>query len=63
MSGAQETDAVIAHLVGWAERREAVRAVLLTSTRTVPGAKVDALSDYDVILVVRDIRPFFAERD
>src|SRR5690606_14897820 len=38
--------------------RDDVRAVLLTSTRAVPGGKVDALSDYDVIVVVRDVRPY-----
>jgi len=33
----------------------AVRAMLLTSTRAVPGSLLDAWSDHDVILVVRDI--------
>jgi aminoglycoside 6-adenylyltransferase len=46
----------------WARGREAIRAVLLTSTRAVPGARVDALSDYDVILIVEDIQPFAADR-
>ncbi len=45
-------------IVDWAKRRDPVRAVLLTSTRAIPGARVDELSDYDVILVVLDIRPF-----
>jgi aminoglycoside 6-adenylyltransferase len=38
-----------------------VRAMLLTSTRAVPGGRVDALSDYDIVLVARDIRPFMAD--
>lgn len=46
----------------WAEKREPVRAMLLTSTRTSPNARVDLFSDYDVILVVSDIHPFFADR-
>jgi aminoglycoside 6-adenylyltransferase len=36
--------------------------MLLTSTRARPRAPVDVLSDYDVVLVVEDIRPFFADR-
>jgi aminoglycoside 6-adenylyltransferase len=36
--------------------------MLLTSTRAVAGATVDALSDYDVILVVDDIQPFVDDR-
>jgi len=36
--------------------------MLLTSTRAVPNATVDFLSDYDVILIVEDIHPFFEER-
>jgi aminoglycoside 6-adenylyltransferase len=49
-------------LVQWAAARDAVRAMLLTSTRAVPDAPIDALSDYDVILIVRDIHPFVADR-
>ena len=48
---------VVQRLVAWADARDAVRAMLLTSTRAVPGATVDALSDYDVILVVPEVRP------
>ncbi len=36
--------------------------MLLTSTRANPRASVDAFSDYDVVLVVLDIQPFFEER-
>jgi aminoglycoside 6-adenylyltransferase len=55
-----ETDEVIRHLVRWADGQDAIRAVLLTSTRAVPDATVDEYSDYDVILVMRDIEPFMA---
>ena len=53
---------VISRLVRWADGKDAVRAMLLTSTRARPRAPVDVLSDYDVVLVVEDIRPFFADR-
>lgn len=53
---------VLAELTAWGAARDAVRAMLLTSTRAVPGAPVDVLSDYDVILVLDDIRPFVDER-
>lgn len=53
---------VLRRLIRWADRREAVRAMLLTSTRAIPHAPVDTYSDYDVVLVVGDIGPFFVER-
>ena len=53
---------MIDRLIQWAEQQPSVRAMLLTSTRAVPGAPTDLFSDYDVILVLRDIRPFYAER-
>jgi aminoglycoside 6-adenylyltransferase len=46
----------------WARGRDDIRAALLTSTRAVPGARVDALSDYDVILIVQDIYSFADDR-
>lgn len=55
-------DDVLRRLVRWAEERDSVRAMLLTSTRARPRAPVDLLSDYDVVLVVENIRPFFADR-
>lgn len=53
---------VLARLRGWAGGQDRVRAMLLTSTRAVPQAAVDRLSDYDVILVVHDILPFHKDR-
>ncbi|MET1005430.1 MAG: aminoglycoside 6-adenylyltransferase, partial [Propionibacteriaceae bacterium] len=50
------TDPVIERLSRWAAGRADVRALLITSTRVVPGAQVDAYSDYDVILVVDEVR-------
>lgn len=55
-------EAVIAKITQWAAAQERIRAVLLTSTRAVPNAHVDILSDYDVILIMRDIQPFVADR-
>jgi len=55
-------DQVIHNLIHWAEGKLTVRAMLLTSTRAVPEAFVDAYSDYDVILVVNDIHPFHEDR-
>jgi aminoglycoside 6-adenylyltransferase len=55
-------DDVFVKLIQWAEGRESVRAMLLTSTRAIPNAAVDFLSDYDVILIVEDIRPFYEDR-
>ena len=46
----------------WAMMRSPIRAMLLTSTRAIPDASVDALSDYDVILIVQDIHPFVTDR-
>jgi aminoglycoside 6-adenylyltransferase len=57
-----QEDEVIERLQAWAQEQDPVRAMLLTSTRAVPNAAVDALSDYDVILVVQDIQPFFDDR-
>ena len=58
----ESPDKTIAKLLQWASTRNPVRAVLLTSTRAIPDARVDALSDYDVILVVDDIHPFMNDR-
>ncbi len=54
---------VLASLTRWAIGRDAVRAVILTSSRAIPNAPVDLLSGYDVILVVRDVDPFFQHRE
>lgn len=58
-----QDDAMIQKLVDWGKGREDVRAMVLTSTRTRPGFKVDRLSDYDVVVAVRDITPYFDSID
>ena len=57
-----QPDDVINKLIDWAEQRDSIRAVLLTSTRAVPNAPVDELSDYDVVFIVQDIHPFHKDR-
>ena len=53
---------IIKRLIQWAEQQPLVRAMLLTSTRAIPNGQSDVLSDYDVILALLDIHPFFKER-
>jgi aminoglycoside 6-adenylyltransferase len=53
---------VVNNLIRWGEDQVPVRAMLMTSTRTVPNAPVDELSDYDVVLVVEDIQRFYEDR-
>jgi aminoglycoside 6-adenylyltransferase len=52
----------IDHLIQWAEQEPRVRAVLLTSSRAVPNAPTDLFSDYDVILALREVQPFYEDR-
>ncbi|HYI25281.1 MAG TPA: aminoglycoside 6-adenylyltransferase, partial [Thermomicrobiales bacterium] len=54
-------DSMVDRIISWVNARDDVRAAILTSTRAVPGATVDALSDYDLILTVRDIQPYAAD--
>ncbi len=52
-----DQDEFFQNLVAWADDQDRVRAVLLTSTRAIPGGQVDEFSDYDVILVVKKLIP------
>lgn len=58
----QSQEQVLMRLVQWSERRHDVRVAILTSSRAVPNAPVDLLSDYDVILAVLDVHPYFQDR-
>ena len=40
-----------------------VRAMVLTSTKAVPNSTSDLFSDYDVILALREIQPFYENRN
>lgn len=57
------SDSTLQAIFDWAVKRPLIRAVLLTSTRAIPNADVDALSDYDVILIIQDIHPYVADHD
>jgi len=57
MTTRQPAHDLIPVLIQWAMARNSIRAVLLTSTRAISNAPIDALSDYDVILIVQDIHP------
>jgi aminoglycoside 6-adenylyltransferase len=54
------TDAVLARILRWADADDAVRVVVLTSTRARAEGPPDELSDYDVIVALDDIDRFDA---
>ena len=56
MTTDRSTRDIMSTLIEWATARSPIRAVLLTSTRAIPDAPLDVLSDYDVILIVQDIQ-------
>jgi aminoglycoside 6-adenylyltransferase len=62
MNDITKENELLHRLTQWAEAQASVRAMLLTSSRINPNAPVDLFSDYDIILVVRDIHPFFEDR-
>ncbi len=45
-------DVTIQRLIDWGEPHPVVRAMILTSTRASPEGRIDAFSDYDVIVVL-----------
>jgi aminoglycoside 6-adenylyltransferase len=49
---------MLQRFIDWAGARADVRAVIMTSTRTTPGAAVDVFSDYDIILVTTESRRY-----
>ena len=54
---------ILSCIVKWAEPQEAIRAVVQTSSRTNPNAPVDAFSDFDIILFLTDIHPFYHHQE
>jgi hypothetical protein len=60
MTAHQSTRDIVPTLVEWATARSAIRAMLLTSTRTIPGTVFDVLSGCAVVPVVQDIHRFVA---
>ncbi|HET6975863.1 MAG TPA: aminoglycoside 6-adenylyltransferase [Pyrinomonadaceae bacterium] len=63
MTSTTRSDDVVENLIRWSDRQDLVRAVVLTSSRAIPNAPVDLFSDYDVILCLRSIEPFHADRN
>ena len=62
MHRTQQTQEMLNRLVQWGESRADVRGIILTSTMAIPNAPLDALSDYDPIVLVTDIHPYFEDR-
>jgi aminoglycoside 6-adenylyltransferase len=62
MTTSQPAHDIIPTLTQWAAAHPLIRAMLLTSTKAIPDAPTDALSDYDVILIMQDIHPLVADR-
>jgi len=57
------SDPILDRLTCWAEGQPLVRAMILSSTRAIPNTTPDIFSDYDVILALSDVRPFFESRE
>jgi aminoglycoside 6-adenylyltransferase len=53
---------MIDRLIRWADSQQLIRAMILTSSRAIPHAPMDLLSDYDVILIARSIEPYYVDR-
>jgi aminoglycoside 6-adenylyltransferase len=51
-------DEVLTRILAWAHAEDAVRVVVLTSTRARAEGPPDALSDYDVIVALTDLDTF-----
>lgn len=57
----RDAEAILALIMDVANTDERVRAVVLSGSRTSPGASIDPFQDYDVVYVVTDIAPFVAD--
>lgn len=53
---------VLERFAAWGNRRDDVRAIIITSSWAVPNARIDVFTDYDLILIVDDIRPYHEQR-
>lgn len=54
---------VLGRVMQWAEAHPLIHAVILESSRAVEQAPLDHFSDYDILLVVSDMRPFAEDTD
>jgi aminoglycoside 6-adenylyltransferase len=50
---------VLQRISAWAKSDQRIRAVLLYSSRTNPARNPDQFSDFDILLIVEDVRSFF----
>ena len=57
-----QQDPAIQRFIRWVQEQQAIRAMLLTGSRASPNGSPDAWSDYDLLLVVEKVHPFFADR-
>jgi aminoglycoside 6-adenylyltransferase len=53
---------ILERLTRWGRARDDVRAIVVTSSRASPLAPIDALSDFDPIIVVTEVRPYYDDR-
>ncbi len=56
-----DNDLIVDKLIDWANKKPDIQALILTSSRTNPQAFLDEFSDYDVIVVVNDIRSYLED--
>ena len=61
MDNTNQEEAIVS-FIRWGEGQPLVRAMILTSTRAIPGGAADIFSDYDIILALSDVHPFFEDR-
>jgi aminoglycoside 6-adenylyltransferase len=61
MPTAPPESGVLGELVAWGQREADIRALVLTSSRARRDGTVDELSDYDVIVAVRDVEEFVGD--
>lgn len=57
-----DREKILHKLNQWAKARRSIRAMLLTGSLANPDAHVDVLSDYDIVLIVDDIYPYFKDK-
>jgi aminoglycoside 6-adenylyltransferase len=60
MADTPPEEEILAELVAWGESSDDVRAIVLTSGRARHDGSSDELSDYDVIVAVRDVEDFLS---
>jgi aminoglycoside 6-adenylyltransferase len=58
-----ERDPNIQRFCRWGQEQQAVRVMLLTGSRASPNRSPDPWSDYDLVLLVDNVHPFFTDRN